>query len=126
MNKTAVFFIVGGLVIAFLVYFMFIFGKGKNTIVNVPATKVTITPKPEVKTKISLAEVANHNTATDCWLAIENKVYNVTSFIAGNKHPGGEAILAGCGKDATVLFVGRGHSDKARSLLPDFYIGDLE
>ncbi len=78
-----------------------------------------------------LSEVAKHATATDCWLAIGGKVYNVTPFIASGKHPGGAAILSGCGKDATVLFntrpMGSGtpHSDKARSMLPNFFIGDL-
>jgi len=79
----------------------------------------------------TLAEVKKHSTAEDCYLAIEGKVYDVTKFIASNKHPGGEAIVQGCGKDATTLFNTRPmgsdtpHSDKARSFLPSFYIGDL-
>ena len=46
-------------------------------------------------------------------------------------HPGKEAILEGCGKDATILFntrpMGSGtpHSNTARSYLNDFQIGDL-
>jgi cytochrome b involved in lipid metabolism len=83
----------------------------------------------------TLAEVAAHSTQGDCWLAINGMVYDVTSFIA--THPGGEAILEGCGKDATSLFnertredgstVGSGtpHSSNARSQLESFYIGDL-
>ena len=79
----------------------------------------------------SLADVEKHNTKEDCWLAIEGKVYDVTSFVSSGKHPGGEAILEGCGKDATTLFntrpMGSGtpHSDKARSGLVNFIIGDL-
>lgn len=86
---------------------------------------------PEAKTVYTLAQIAEHATSTDCWLAIEGKVYNVTPFIASAKHPGGAAILQGCGKDATTLFntrpMGSGtpHSDKARSFLPNFYIGKL-
>jgi cytochrome b involved in lipid metabolism len=77
----------------------------------------------------SLEEVAKHNTKEDCWLAIEGNVYNVTEFIPA--HPGGEALLQGCGTDATELFntrpMGSGtpHSDKARDFLPDFFIGEL-
>lgn len=77
-----------------------------------------------------LSEIATHNTATDCWMAIEGKVYNVTSFVGS--HPGGEAILNGCGKDATALFNERPTNDRgphpatARALLPQYYIGDLE
>jgi cytochrome b involved in lipid metabolism len=77
---------------------------------------------------ITLSEVAEHNEAGDCWLAIDGKIYDVSSW---NAHPGGAAILEGCGKDATELFetrpMGSGtpHSEDARSRLPDFYIGDI-
>lgn len=79
---------------------------------------------------ISLEEVAMHATPEDCYLAIEGKVYDVTGYIAGEKHPGGEAIIAGCGKDATSMFNerpsdGEAHSEQARSFLPNFYIGEL-
>jgi len=87
--------------------------------------------KMEAQDPISLDEIAKHSTAEDCWFAIEGKVYDVTEYIAGAKHPGGEAILEGCGTDATVLFntrpMGSGtpHSEKARSLRENFIIGDL-
>jgi cytochrome b involved in lipid metabolism len=79
----------------------------------------------------TLAEVQAHATKDDCWLAIEGKVYNVTPMTSSGKHPGGEAILQGCGKDATALFntrpMGSGtpHSDKARGNLAIFGIGNL-
>lgn len=78
----------------------------------------------------SLQEIAPHNSASDCWMAVHGKVYNVTSFIP--HHPGGDAILQGCGKDATNLFetrpMGSGtpHSDRARKTMERFYIGDLK
>lgn len=78
----------------------------------------------------SLAEVAAHSTPQDCWLAISGKVYNVSGF-GDTQHPGRQAVYQGCGKDATTLYetrpMGSGtpHSDRARSLLPNFYIGDL-
>jgi cytochrome b involved in lipid metabolism len=37
------------------------------------------------------AEVANHNTRESCWIVIDSKVYDVTSFL--HQHPGGAAIL---------------------------------
>ena len=78
----------------------------------------------------TLKEISQHNSADDCWLLINGKVYNVTGFI--NSHPGGEAIIEGCGKDATELFetrpMGSGtpHSQRARSWVEDYYIGDLD
>lgn len=42
---------------------------------------------------VSLEELAQHNTAGSCWIAIEGKVYDVTTFLAD--HPGGaKTILA--------------------------------
>lgn len=78
----------------------------------------------------TLDQIAQHATADDCWFAIEGKVYDVTSYIADGLHPGEEAILLGCGKDATDLFNkrpgdGEAHSDKARNFLPNFEIGTL-
>lgn len=94
-------------------------------------------PMPEVKepqepqTKVySLEEVVTHNNSTDCWLLINGNVYNVTNFIS--RHPGGTAIIQGCGTDATELFetrpMGSGtpHSTNAQSMLSDFFIGNLE
>lgn len=112
--------------------------KDKPTTANnsQSASQVTASPtntptSAEQAQTYTLTEIAQHNQADDCWFAIEGKVYNVTPFIASSKHPGGEAILQGCGKDATELFntrpMGSGtpHSDKARTNLANFYIGDL-
>ena len=77
----------------------------------------------------AMDEVSKHNSETDCWMAIEGKVYNATSFVIN--HPGGQAILKGCGTDATKLFKERPtnkkgpHPDKARSQLEKLYIGEL-
>ncbi len=83
------------------------------------------------ETKVfTLAEVAKYNTEDNCWLAINGKVYDATSYIPS--HPGGKAIVEGCGKDATELFetrpMGSGtpHSDRARDALEKLYIGDLK
>lgn len=77
----------------------------------------------------TMEEIAKHNQSGDCWLLINDKVYDVSKF--ESSHPGGEAILQGCGKDATELYdtrpMGSGtpHSDQARDNLNNFYIGDL-
>jgi cytochrome b involved in lipid metabolism len=73
----------------------------------------------------TLAQVAEHSTQDNCWIAIEGKVYNVTSFISG--HPGGNKILQGCGKDATDLFNKiKGHAKSSvQALKEKFVIGTL-
>ena len=88
-----------------------------------PAAVVPIATSSTIPGGVTLADVAKHATAADCWLAIDGKVYNVTSFIPN--HPGGEAILRGCGKDASDMFNSR-HGERAKALLPSFYIGDLK
>jgi len=74
------------------------------------------------KTGFTASEVAEHSTADDCWLILEGKVYEVTEFIPS--HPGGKAILKGCGKDATQMFAG--HPESAKAMKEKYYIGDLK
>ena len=75
---------------------------------------------------ISLSEVATHSNMKSCWLVIEGGVYDITNFIS--RHPGGNRILLGCGKDASTLFNGTGghlHSQAARAILKNYKIGNL-
>ncbi|KAK9743206.1 hypothetical protein RND81_03G224200 [Saponaria officinalis] len=75
--------------------------------------------------KYKLEEVAKHNTKNDCWLVINSKVYNVTPFL--DDHPGGDdVLLTSTGKDATDDFEDVGHSDNAREMLNDYYVGDID
>jgi len=46
--------------------------------------------------KITLSEVSKHNTATDGWVVLDKKVYDVSSYI--NKHPGGRVLLSALGE----------------------------
>jgi cytochrome b involved in lipid metabolism len=95
-----------------------------------PTTSSPTETSPAAEAKsYTLDEVAKHNSESDCWLAIEGKVYDVTEFVG--RHPGGKAILNGCGKDATTLFNERPtnnkgpHPDQAKAQLPSFEIGTL-
>ncbi len=77
---------------------------------------------------VSLASVAAHASATDCWTIIDGTVYDITPYI--DRHPGGRReILKACGVDASVLFAtqdGEGsHSSSARNLLAGFAIGPV-
>ncbi len=95
--------------------------------VSSPAT-TPIEVSPGAKT-ISLALVAKHNTASDCWQAISGNVYDFTPFL--NQHPAGaETMIPYCGQDATTAYDtkgGRGdsHSGQAERMLPDYFVGRL-
>ena len=77
----------------------------------------------------SVSEVTQHNLASDCWLVVEGNVYDITQYIKAGVHPGGEALLKGCGQeDGTDLFnsqgnTGKSHSTKASSMLSKYFIG---
>mmetsp|Transcript_64836 Transcript_64836/g.164337 ORF Transcript_64836/g.164337 Transcript_64836/m.164337 type:complete len:82 (+) Transcript_64836:102-347(+) len=52
---------------------------------------------------VTEAEIAKHNTETDCWVVVGDDIYDVTNFMAD--HPGGKkAIMLFAGKDATEEF----------------------
>ncbi|XP_011684919.1 PREDICTED: cytochrome b5 isoform X2 [Wasmannia auropunctata] len=79
--------------------------------------------RDELRT-INLAEVAYHDTPGDCWLVIYDYVYDCTEFL--KSHPGGEDVLLEyAGRDATLAFVGTGHSAVARATLERYKIGEL-
>ncbi|XP_027109995.1 cytochrome b5 [Coffea arabica] len=70
-------------------------------------------------------EVVQHNKTKDCWLIIDGKVYDVTPFM--EEHPGGdEVLLSATGKDATNDFEDVGHSDSARDMMDQYYIGEID
>ena len=78
-----------------------------------------------VSSGISLAELAKHNTATDCWSAVDGKVVDLTGYLAS--HPGGSGALTGiCGTDGTSAFMGQ-HSGQQSPLaqLDALVIGTL-
>ena len=83
-------------------------------------SELEIDSEQKQKGSYTLEEVISHDNKDDCWLAIEGGVYDATPFIASGQHPGRDAILAGCGIDATELFntrpmcSGTPHSDQAR------------
>ena len=65
----------------------------------------------------TMAEVAAHGTAADCWSAIQGTVYDLTSWVA--QHPGGSrAITSLCGTDGTAAFnaAHRGQGSPAQEL----------
>ncbi len=103
----------------------------QNSRVNIsptPATGMGVGVGSGGPVTLNMQEIAKHNSASDCWLLISNKVYNVTSYLGA--HPGGAgAIIVHCGTDATQAFatkdIGRPHSQTAANELALYYIGDF-
>ncbi|XP_034952740.1 cytochrome B5-like protein isoform X2 [Chelonus insularis] len=82
------------------------------------------TDKRKILSIISLGELALHDSITDCWIAINDYVYDCTEFI--KSHPGGVDIIGEyAGRDATIAFIGTGHSRMAFEILNNYLIGEL-
>ncbi len=95
-----------------------------TTTAALPESLLTSTTSAFSSSQYTLADVAKHNSADDCWMVINGSVYDVTTYVPS--HPGSE-IVRGCGKDATSLFQGeRKHQGfEAQSLLPTYKIGTV-
>ena len=91
-----------------------------------PTQEPTQEPAPEAEIAgYTLAEVAERNTAAECWVVIDGGVYDLTSWIS--EHPGGPSrITQLCGTDGTQLFLGmHGGQSRPTSVLNSSYIGPL-
>jgi cytochrome b involved in lipid metabolism len=94
---------------------------------DIPTQTVKIDLNTDVATKakgFTLTDIEKHANQTDCWSAVNGKVYNLTTWI--EKHPGGkEAVLSICGKDGSASFNDQhGGERKPESILASFLIGD--
>eukprot|EP01095_Lingulamoeba_sp_RSL-Kostka_P006147 TRINITY_DN1900_c0_g1_i1.p1 TRINITY_DN1900_c0_g1~~TRINITY_DN1900_c0_g1_i1.p1 ORF type:complete len:155 (-),score=47.00 TRINITY_DN1900_c0_g1_i1:224-688(-) len=81
---------------------------------------------PKAEEPISLnyytkEEISKHNKRNDCWLIIDDKVYDVTSYV--DNHTGGDSILNYAGDDNTKPFYGDQHPAKAFQIIDDYLIG---
>lgn len=97
---------------------------------EVPEQKSVTFENPDAAPAYTLDEVSKHATPENCWFVIADKVYDASN--AAKKHPGGDAVYQGCGKDATTLFETRPmglntpHSEKAHEYLKNYEIGILQ
>ena len=92
--------------------------------VEAPAPAPAAAAKASGNKTFSEAEVKEHNTEQDCWIVVNDKVYDATEYL--ELHPGGmDSIVINAGEDATEDFVAI-HSMKATKMLEKYYIGDLD
>ena len=101
----------------------------------VPTAVPTATPVPATAVPVSqqltltTAQIATHNSLSNCWMIVSGKVYDVTRYIT--QHPGGASAITNlCGQDGTSGFQtkgGRGsnHSNNAYNLLNNYLIGTV-
>jgi delta8-fatty-acid desaturase len=70
----------------------------------------------------TMAEVAEHNTRDDCWIILDDRVYDITRFI--DAHPGGVGpVVNMAGKDATDVFANYHAARVYKTMLPAYLIG---
>lgn len=72
-------------------------------------------------------DIAQHRTATSCWVTRGGKVYDVTAFLPD--HPGGDDfVVQQAGKDMEIVMrdpESHDHSDSAFDMLDEYLIGRL-
>jgi len=81
--------------------------------------------KRELKT-VTFEEVQKHNTKKDCWLVVDDLVYDVSKFIP--HHPGGSILARYAGQDATDAFYafhGEEPGSPGITALPRYLVGKL-
>ena len=76
-------------------------------------------------TLLNMEEVKKHNSRESCYSVVDDKVYDLTSWI--DQHPGGASnILKICGIDGTSAFRGKhDNNPKQVNQLKEFLIGNL-
>ena len=114
------------LVIVFLVLAV---GVGIYFLNNKKTSSTTVSTQSNSISGYTIADVAIHNTSTDCWMIIDNNIYDLTKY--QNAHPGGKMnIVNYCGKDASAEYKNRGgrgtHSMKADQLLKTYLVGTVK
>jgi cytochrome b involved in lipid metabolism len=85
---------------------------------------------PVKATTYTTADVAKHNTVSDCWMIFEGKVYDLSASHLNNHADKYMDISSWCGMDMTTDFKskagqGQDHSSRVYSDLNNYYIGDV-
>lgn len=94
---------------------------------RLPPAVVEVKP-PSAEVQIALSDVARHSSDTDCWMAIDGLIYDLTAYLP--EHPSRPSIIVPwCGREASEAYQtktkGRSHSQEANQLLIKYRIGVL-
>lgn len=68
-------------------------------------------------------EIKKHNNKNDCWIVIEQFVYDVTPWV--KQHPGGNVLTILAGEDATAMYYSN-HFNTSKKILNNFLIGSVK
>ena len=132
-NKIIVVLCAAVLLVGGGIYFL----SNKSTSVPQPNTNTSMTgssvdtaalaatnPQGSSQKTYTMTDVATHKNASSCWSIINDKVYDLTSWIG--QHPGGpQRILSICGSDGSSAFNDQhGGQRRPERELAGFYIGD--
>lgn len=79
----------------------------------------------------TLRDVAKHSLSQDCWMVIDKKVYDVSSYSIEHESKQDYDYSKFCGKDASSAWLDKdgkneAHKRKSNLLLKKFLIGDLK
>jgi len=120
MKKTYLFLLLPALL-------LFLAGCGNQNLTNSQNNTASTTGTAKYTGSLTMADVALHNSKTDCWQVIKGQVYDLSPYTSTGTHPGGDTILQACGTDATAAFetVGK-HNGKAMAMLPNYLLGALQ
>lgn len=117
-----------GLVVGFMVLSLSACGGEKTETVDGSETSTTVPADkaPVTDIKLTVEEVAKHNTETSCYTIVQGEVYDLTEWIY--MHPGGaENIMSVCGADGSNAFMGQhGGMSRPQEMLANYKLGALE
>ncbi len=86
---------------------------------DVPLQKKSAQPNNNIQ-KLSWEEIKKHNNQNDCWIVIDQFVYDITPWI--KQHPGGNVLTILAGEDSTAMYYSN-HFKNSKHLLNKFLIG---
>lgn len=104
------------------------FWSSVATLLTTAALQPEVLAADEEESSFTLDDVAQHDSVSDCWMAIMGQVYDFTDYIP--QHPVPPVIIsAWCGKEATEGMTTKGygndHSPFAYQLMDTYRIGIL-